>query len=61
MDKLKPCPFCEGRAKIHFMKRHWWTKLNQYSFIVCENCHAMAYRTNVLENAIQNWNRRATE
>ena len=56
MAELKPCPFCGGKAVIYFMKRHWFTKLNQYCYIVCNNCHAMTFRRNTLEEAINSWN-----
>lgn len=55
MTKLKPCPFCGGKAKVH--------KLDEHSHKVgCSNSKCQAERCQWYRNmysAIRAWNRRA--
>ena len=58
MDKLKPCPFCGGKAKIVDVSGGWCA-------VVCDKCEATskcivysgAYAAEAA--AIKAWNRRA--
>lgn len=54
MARLKPCPFCGGKA--HIMKMgypHW---------IYCEDCGAQVHgRTHDEKDSIKVWNRRYKE
>ena len=60
MDKLKPCPFCGGKASINFdseatvdtQGRCW-----AYN-IVCDKCCATSGLAYSIEMAIEIWNRR---
>ncbi len=64
IEKLKPCPFCGGEAKIVHHKffsevvRHW--EDGGYS-IECKNCHASGYQLWSCEKqASKAWNRRVS-
>ena len=60
MIRLKPCPFCGGRASINFDSeaiidskgRHW-----AYN-VVCDKCCATSGLAYSIEMAIEIWNRR---
>jgi Lar family restriction alleviation protein len=50
-EKLKPCPFCGGEAKIH----------NTYDGmfqIECTNCFARVFYDRTKKSVINRWNRR---
>lgn len=56
MDKLKPCPFCGGKAEV---------LINEYSdsskeyLVACTECDGMVERWRKTEKeAIEQWNRR---
>lgn len=52
MEKLKPCPFCGGEAKIMKMGYPHW--------VYCCECGAKVHgRTNDEKDNIKAWNRRA--
>lgn len=52
MEKLKPCPFCGGEAKIMKMGYPHW--------VYCCECGAKVHgRTNDEKDSIKAWNRRA--
>lgn len=38
MDKLKPCPFCGGKAKVVIQDRKDWREYYQTAFIRCKDC-----------------------
>lgn len=47
--KLKPCPFCGGKAK---------TIENNYYVVMCKNCFSETDRYHKQEEAITQWNTR---
>lgn len=60
MEKLKPCPFCGGKADV------WRT--NYHVYIQCENfCmddrfeHLVQVSGDTEEQALEAWNRRAND
>lgn len=58
MDKLKPCPFCGGVAKL---QSDTWPR-----FVFCTSCFARTvncpgFGDNGSEQAIERWNRRECE
>lgn len=50
--KLKPCPFCGGKAKIVKTYTIW---------VKCINCHASANCHSTKKEAAAAWNRRMEE
>ncbi len=71
-DKLKPCPFCGGKA--HDGRREAYSVDSSFDFIGCEDCGCMFEydepkwnrRTNSLDNSsrlesIAAWNRRTPD
>ena len=56
-QKLKPCPFCGGEAKICQEKGAYWE-------VACEDCYASVGVYNCYEDkgeAIEAWNKRVGE
>ncbi len=49
-EKLKPCPFCGGKAEIEGERIFW---------VSCQECCAESNSFIELEEAIEAWNRRA--
>ena len=55
--KLKPCPFCGGKARV---QGHEFIGYGDTFGVVCLNCGAETRQFYVTENeAIEAWNRRA--
>lgn len=61
IDKLKPCPFCGGKAAV--IKHTFIGYGEDYYQPVCLDCNASKadYRYRTEEDAINAWNRRAIE
>ena len=58
-EKLKPCPFCGGEARINIFAHGW----NGYS-VSCSNiykCRATQEKFNTEKEAIEAWNTRVGE
>ena len=53
--KLKPCPFCGGKAYILFSKE------NKQYHIHCDNCRGRVSYLKTKKEATVTWNRRAGE
>lgn len=51
-DKLKPCPFCGGKAKVYW---NVWS----YEFVKCETCGATTGEFADNKGSIRAWNMRA--
>lgn len=49
-EKLKPCPFCDGKAQI---------KSNIYARVECTKCFVISRHYNSNELAIEGWNMRS--
>lgn len=61
--KLKPCPFCGGKAFSYYIKPHKHSLVgmpdyNGNGFVECSGC-SVALCGETEEQAIENWNRRA--
>ena len=56
MNKLKPCPFCGGLAKI--TGSQYCTDMR---WVICKDCHASTTVLDSEEEAIEAWNRRVTD
>ena len=57
MDKMKPCPFCGGKAIIHdfkpFREKRLW-------YISCHDCEIEQINYLSEQEAIEAWNRRVS-
>ena len=52
-EKLKPCPFCGGKAEaLGGVNTHW---------ISCVDCITESAAYDTLEEAVKAWNRRTTD
>ena len=70
-DKLKPCPFCGGKAKIYThikateYKNGVWTEYKPEVWrVMCDarvDCCALLNKFDTKQEAIEAWNRRANE
>ncbi|WP_435639381.1 Lar family restriction alleviation protein [Carnimonas bestiolae] len=55
MDKLLPCPFCNGKARIVEL-----TSPDSGSYIECQSCHCCTrIHYDRKENLVDSWNHRA--
>ncbi len=61
-EKLKPCPFCGGRASIRAVTPVHSSDAKKYGygdyFVMCENCLTTSNNYNTEERAAEHWNRR---
>ena len=60
MDKLKPCPFCGGKAELLIVPGRFKSGLSSSGWLVkCTNgcCNQMPYTSD--HDAKEAWNRRA--
>lgn len=59
MEKLKPCPFCGGKASIDEITANPFSNEDESMWAVgCEKCNIGWYKETEAE-AIATWNRRA--
>lgn len=63
MEKLKPCPFCGGRAKRYQEKNgivveNMTLEPNTVHFVLCTECSALVSESSEKE-AAEAWNKRA--
>lgn len=60
--KLKPCPFCGGKAEL--MKNAFWPSTDWW-YVTCGNPHCGVHAETsdrpTLQEAAENWNKRAGE
>ena len=59
MDKLKPCPFCGGKAELLIVPGHFKSGLSSNGWLVkCTNgcCNQIPYTSD--HDAKEAWNRR---
>ena len=62
MAKLKPCPFCGGKAVIACLHKRFVRGLREFVspvYVRCSVCGATSPVNWVVENSIEAWNRRA--
>ena len=66
-EKLKPCPFCGSKLKVHDkedprLSALWRTGGNNNRFVIsCYKCGAYSGYALSAQEAIAMWNRRASE
>ena len=64
MDKLKPCPFCGGKAELYESEAYNLKTEEKEErirfFVICEECTALTCGT-TKKRAIEAWNRRANK
>ena len=70
-EKLKPCPFCGGKAFVNTIEHDAESRPNGYRFhgeVMCRNCQATAGTTGfdvsyefATEKAIIAWNKRVSD
>lgn len=59
-EKLQPCPFCGGKAKLE----HNYEHDNYLSFVRCQKCYAQSHKYMIScdycsdQRAIEAWNKR---
>ena len=56
--KLKPCPFCTGKAKLFKLLNKSHNGLNRGYRITCPDCKAMSALYETPEEATESWNKR---
>ena len=57
-EKLLPCPFCGGKAKLHIEK---FINYIQGYFVYCKQCNIATPMDDDKQIVIELWNRRANE
>ena len=57
MNKLKPCPFCGGEAKV---ESDTWRDVGVMHCVECE-CGVSTGVYETVEEAVEHWNRRIKE
>lgn len=64
MTKLKPCPFCGGKAKLFSAKANtagtrfvYWVECNLEGTLTC-GCIPKTWQCDTAEEAVETWNKR---
>ena len=57
-EKLKPCPFCGGEAKLYSRAVDW---LLSEHVVRCKKCHCMTDTYDTKVETIEAWNRRVAD
>lgn len=57
MDKLKPCPFCGGEARVF----EEWGLTTTRSYVRCMKCFCNTGTYNSRKLVVEKWNRRASQ
>ena len=59
MNKLKPCPFCGGKASICIDEENMEKGFAHKWYIVCDSCATCSGMAVSEKKAVEAWNRRA--
>lgn len=61
MEEIKRCPFCNGKANMHYVSASFDDDdmVYEYVAVICVDCGAMGPKCQTEEEAIEMWNRRA--
>ena len=59
--KLKPCPFCGGKAWTLCHADYWEKNAGVVSYVGCTECKARSDLFANMDDAIAAWNRRAND
>jgi Lar family restriction alleviation protein len=59
IPSLKPCPFCNGEAKI--IKATDFDGITKWHKVYCINCQNRTWQHPIRRKAIEAWNTRANE
>lgn len=55
-DKLKPCPFCGGKARLYTRLGLWWVSCASLREKCNLECHTKMYE--LPDMAVKSWNKR---
>lgn len=63
-NKLRPCPFCGGKAELRFYQHHstksWSVRCKNMCIVTCGHKDDKGrWRPTLMREAIETWNRRA--
>ena len=61
MDKLLPCPFCGGEAKLYFLKKEHPYVYRVGCTGICKTAYGISYSYSEKQLAIKAWNTRKEE
>lgn len=56
--ELKPCPFCNGEAKMRYCENEY---IIPFYFVSCSECGCKQASSIHKESVIESWNRRAEQ
>ena len=60
-ERLKPCPFCGGKAKLRAFALHFGAEMPYAFYVGCDDCEASSNHYDYRKEAIEAWNRRVIE
>lgn len=62
-DLFNPCPFCGGEATLRYLYNPLWKVSPQMGYVQCLDCgsNGPAHDYSSIEEAAEDWNRRAKE
>lgn len=58
MERLKPCPFCGGNAKIYSGEQNFLIYKQKCYSVFCELCKCATQYEGTEKEAVEDWNKR---